>query len=355
MCGGNDIEGSPRTPEDGLSPRVRGKLLVRQAQPDLMRSIPACAGETRYASIAGAHEGVYPRVCGGNSEGFFAQFRRGGLSPRVRGKRANVNNLLGIVGSIPACAGETVAAAPASPPAAVYPRVCGGNTNPPTPPPEIAVYPRVCGGNSVLTSAACSATGLSPRVRGKREVGGGEIPRCGSIPACAGETGECPGWHCGSGVYPRVCGGNRRAGVVCLPPAGLSPRVRGKQAQWVARKYQMWSIPACAGETHRRRDGEKFSGVYPRVCGGNSMGPPIQASLMGLSPRVRGKRNAGDTPPVALRSIPACAGETRHRIAECPGNEVYPRVCGGNSTMVRVRANRSGLSPRVRGKRYHPP
>ena len=49
--------------------------------------------------------------------------------------------------------------------------------------------------------------------------------------------------------------------------------------------------------------------VYPRVCGGTSVGLPTMSCLWGLSPRVRGNLLAARLDLAAERSIPACAGE----------------------------------------------
>ena len=152
---------------------------------------------------------VYPRVCGGNADahlcaaclvGLSPRVRgnvcmssstsvNSGLSPRVRGKQVAPRSRLDVLGSIPACAGETILSASSRKNILVYPRVCGGNTP-------------FCGGRRW-------GCGLSPRVRGKRF-----------------QRILLKEW---GGVYPRVCGGNGS----CFPDRygtqGLSPRVRGKR------------------------------------------------------------------------------------------------------------------------------
>ena len=58
----------------------------------------------------------------------------------------------------------------------------------------------------------------------------------------------------------------------------------------------MRSIPARAGEPHGLRDRETTpEQVYPRACGGTATRVDItlQASGVGLSPRVRGNRREG--------------------------------------------------------------
>ena len=48
-----------------------------------------------------------------------------------------------------------------------------------------------------------------------------------SIPACAGDPAQSDHVATALGVYPRVCGGSGRCWMFGLPVMGLSPRVRG--------------------------------------------------------------------------------------------------------------------------------
>ena len=212
-------------------------------------SIPACAGETVQARQSGRRPGVYPRVCGGNNRRSSPTPGLCGLSPRVRGKRPQRIIIVGNGGSIPACAGET------------------------RPPRETAgpgkVYPRVCGGNRIPANIVWSASGLSPRVRGKRPRNRRGRNGGGSIPACAGETDTMHTIKPVKAVYPRVCGGNGNVGGNVGGGGGLSPRVRGKQPKMPIGAELVWSIPACAGETAGARGSAGRNRVYPRVCGGN--------------------------------------------------------------------------------------
>ena len=214
----------------GLSPRVRGKPgCCRRRQPAL-RSIPACAGEAREPARRYRPPAVYPRVCGGSSSGSQRPSVQAGLSPRVRGKLIVAYRRYGKLGSIPACAGEAPGTAGAYRKRRVYPRVCGGSLRrrrcrcllrglsprvrgkhavghrlisscgsipacageayPHQPRPALPrVYPRVCGGSKAVANGKSTLFGLSPRVRGKHKE-----PMTGqaflwSIPACAGEAG----------------------------------------------------------------------------------------------------------------------------------------------------------------------
>ena len=69
----------------GLSPRVRGNPLQARSRSGRGRSIPACAGEPKRRTAAAAGRPVYPRVCGGTVAVFQSDGLAEGLSPRVRG------------------------------------------------------------------------------------------------------------------------------------------------------------------------------------------------------------------------------------------------------------------------------
>ena len=117
--------GKPRL--EGLSPRVRGKLLSQQGSLVGRRSIPACAGEAMMAGFIGGLLKVYPRVCGGSHRCLVSAKQPPGLSPRVRGKRCAVHNAGQQLRSIPACAGEAGGVGWRCACRQVYPRVCGGS------------------------------------------------------------------------------------------------------------------------------------------------------------------------------------------------------------------------------------
>ena len=213
------------------------------------------------------------------------------LSPRMRGNQCRRMVCARIPRSIPAYAGE-----PSLPEWGMY---------------RFAVYPRVCGGTMPDVAHPVTPPGLSPRMRGNpRWTNTSRLPY-GSIPAYAGEPAGWRRSRPSGGVYPRVCGGTRRD----YPPAGnqhrLSPRMRGNLERRTLPLERWTSIPACAGEPADARCTIRPSGVYPRVCGGTV--PYLRGGLMvaGLSPRVRGNLRGTERGQVALRSIPACAGEPR--------------------------------------------
>ena len=255
VCGGTRMSRSVGEPKGGLSPRVRGNPSDKGRGVVSERSIPACAGEPSESSWAGRPRRVYPRVCGGTPVAHGAARLEQGLSPRVRGNHRVLLWAGGGAGSIPACAGEPSTGMQWPQGWAVYPRVCGGTLassgdspaglglsprvrgNPVilkaargllgsipacageprrTWPcdPSGGVYPRVCGGTGRRRRAGLDIRGLSPRVRGnpaahhQQREGHRSIPACAGEPPNNGDTADAPE------VYPRVCGGTACASGV---------------------------------------------------------------------------------------------------------------------------------------------
>ena len=115
--------------------------------------------------------------------------------------------------------------------------------------------------------------------------------------------------HEHSQVYPCVCGGTPALCRAANIRPGLSPRVRGNRQLAQGRQHPARSIPACAGEPHNERRHSNGGRVYPRVCGGTGNIQPVFIHANGLSPRVRGNRLCPADFERRIRSIPACAGE----------------------------------------------
>ena len=213
------------------------------------------------------------------------------------------------------------------------------------------VYPRVCGGTPTVADFETRPMGLSPRVRGNLPRGERQSHSHGSIPACAGEpaTGGRPVDF--GQVYPRVCGGTGIDHVAKKVIEGLSPRVRGNLLLDQRLRANLRSIPACAGEPHRKAIQRRLREVYPRVCGGTEFPVFVKHKGHGLSPRVRGNRCWIGRRGTRWWSIPACAGEPHGRSLTIDSATVYPRVCGGTVNAHAPKRRAPGLSPRVRGNR----
>ena len=139
------------------------------------------------------------------------------------------------------------------------------------------VYPRACGGATVADSEDAAEKGLSPRMRGSPGVIEAVGIRNGSIPAHAGEPHRRGILNCGIRHW------------------GLSPRMRGSLL-WVLTAHLLklqGSIPAHAGEPGSGLDITSVKEVYPRACGGAMLTGSSQGQDEGLSPRMRGSLEQG--------------------------------------------------------------
>ena len=113
---------------EGLSPCVRGNLILGYASNPAGWSIPVCTGEPVILLSVTSAEWVYPRVYGGTGLRMRPSRRIGGLSPCVRGNpRHSVARGHG-GRSIPVCTGEPGMRGGPLFGKGVYPRVYGGTS-----------------------------------------------------------------------------------------------------------------------------------------------------------------------------------------------------------------------------------
>ena len=188
-------------------------------------------------------------------------------------------------------------------------------------------------------------------MRGHRNVCAGGTTRFRSIPACAGSPSLRAALALAKPVYPRVCGVTSTTGRATRGARGLSPRVRGHRDMTVHQAARRRSIPACAGSPALDGDGPAVWGVYPRVCGVTPCASLVSCASTGLSPRVRGHQRRESPARRPAGSIPACAGSPQASGPVTHSDEVYPRVCGVTRSSSRKEYTVTGLSPRVRGHR----
>ena len=87
---------------------------------------PLRLAETSATCHIASAEWVHPRVCGGNAHWMSYPRSTNGPSPRVRGKPVGASCASTLIGSIPACAGETWKNQRRKKREKVHPRVCGG-------------------------------------------------------------------------------------------------------------------------------------------------------------------------------------------------------------------------------------
>ncbi len=330
-CGGTRSRELAQSGTLGLSPRMRGNPSAWASGRIFAGSIPAHAGEPLRETPYIADIRVYPRACGGTAWKLFKIWREWGLSPRMRGNPVESDADLATEGSIPAHAGEPPASPGDNPPSGVYPRACGGTTR---------------------TEEGERYSGvLSPRMRGnhyRRSDGRGFR---GSIPAHAGEPNHSPRLPESPRVYPRACGGTSRCGLRAVRIRGLSPRMRGNREVHLHHPAPQGSIPAHAGEPATSPRATWRSWVYPRACGGTWPEAIRCSPSLGLSPRMRGNLFHGAGLRHRSGSIPAHAGEPGTGSIRARVRRVYPRACGGTDLRGAEEKLVKGLSPRMRGNR----
>ena len=116
--GAGNTEGVASTPS-GRSPRTRGSRRSRCPNPIPVGSIPANAGEPGGVDPVSLTRKVDPRERGGAFDRLTLAYGSEGRSPRTRGSRGVIAQVEGVVGSIPANAGEP----PAKSRPATWPRV----------------------------------------------------------------------------------------------------------------------------------------------------------------------------------------------------------------------------------------
>ena len=175
--------------------------------------------------------------------------------------------------------------------------------------------------------------------------------RGGVIPACAGNTCRSPSNSPCRWDHPRVCGEHSLIERMGLSGLGSSPRVRGTLHEAVSDSRLHGIIPACAGNTDRRRGSGARRRDHPRVCGEHVILIPPFVSLPGSSPRVRGTQYTRWELGWLDGIIPACAGNTTSWGSCRPSSRDHPRVCGEHSATLPTSEPMPGSSPRVRGTR----
>ena len=246
--GGTLMMQPSRKPRPGLSPRARGNPFRSNRPIGLVGTIPACAGEPTGRHRGSVSQRDYPRVRGGTALKCHAYSPFRGLSPRARGNLRRSIHQAGILGTIPACAGEPRSFQPSHG--------------------KFGDYPRVRGGTEVRSVTRYADTGLSPRARGNLGAAGASVSYRGTIPACAGEPSNKQRASYQRRDYPRVRRGTDECRTWIHSRPGLSPRARGNLGGPFQNALIDGTIPACAGEPPRRAGAALDPWDYPRVRGG---------------------------------------------------------------------------------------
>ncbi len=328
-CGEHALQAVEQHEQGGSSPRLRGTLARDDGRIQVLRFIPAPAGNTRRPRGSSSGRPVHPRACGEHVWTRCCAKPRCGSSPRLRGTRAARLAATKAVRFIPAPAGNTTT---------------GRRRSTTT-----TVHPRACGEHFCASRVSWCLVGSSPRLRGTH----GERPaRCGAarfIPAPAGNTRLMSPRVCSKAVHPRACGEHPTPSGIIVGSTGSSPRLRGTHESDYPLQGIRRFIPAPAGNTRCAYRSVVRISVHPRACGEHPSTPTTGTMPPGSSPRLRGTQTRSQPRGDLARFIPAPAGNTPSGNSRVAPKAVHPRACGEHTCRLHSSSHSVGSSPRLRG------
>ena len=111
------------------------------------------------------------------------------------------------------------------------------------------------------------------------------------IPAHAGQTRFAFSASLSYTDHPRACGANPATGILAFLGDGSSPRMRGKPISFSGFIVVLRIIPAHAGQTNLSQASARRSTDHPRACGANLFAHTDGERHVGSSPRMRGKQS----------------------------------------------------------------
>ena len=216
----------------GLSPLARGNHGDDDGSRVRRGPIPARAGQPITLSVDSMLSRAYPR-----SRGATTAFARcapacSGLSPLARGNQQHDPGHLGLLGPIPARAGQ---------PAAEVRHAR-----------HVGAYPRSRGATSKGSSRRSACSGLSPLARGNRCALALASQDDGPIPARAGQPAAKDLLAAYGRAYPRSRGATMSETQSQRDDLGLSPLARGNPRDDLRATVNLGPIPARAGQPRWR-------------------------------------------------------------------------------------------------------
>ena len=209
---------------------MRGKLAEVSDLVFRSRITPAHAGKTFLSSDLHFSQADHPRACGENRVSMSLRRTSIGSPPRMRGKQILIPKMTMDGRITPAHAGKTRA---------------GFHHHLHSPD-----HPRACGENLICADCQISGCGSPPRMRGKR--GKGVVRNCRNLD------------------HPRACGENITTILQSIYAIGSPPRMRGKPVQRMRLASAPRITPAHAGKTDGVTGAQKTGGDHPRACGENT-------------------------------------------------------------------------------------
>ena len=315
--------------EDGSSPLARGTRAVVGAHLQHPRFIPAGAGNTCSQAKHFPLLTVHPRWRGEHSGSSSARRGSGGSSPLARGTGFQRLDDRGIRRFIPAGAGNTTRHAEARR--------------------ERAVHPRWRGEHLSTCPALMVTCGSSPLARGTQVDPVIHDVTGRFIPAGAGNTVSHGPPPRAQTVHPRWRGEHATIDSWAKFPDGSSPLARGTREWFEWPSHLVWFIPAGAGNTRRVIRNLTMPTVHPRWRGEHPAESGPLRRLDGSSPLARGTPVYTQQQSLAVRFIPAGAGNTKPLRRSPASRTVHPRWRGEHRMLGQQVAVFRGSSPLARG------
>ena len=167
----------------------------------------------------------------------------------------------------------------------------------------------MCGEKCGRAARFDACQGSPPRVRGKDAARLMMFSIFGITPACAGKSTTPRSQAPALGDHPRVCGEKRLLHFFGFCVIGSPPRVRGKAVVILLCVATFRITPACAGKSRTSYRPAQQGQDHPRVCGEKHFRCIVGVSIVGSSPRVRGKDKGGKEMQTIYGITPACAGK----------------------------------------------
>jgi len=313
----------------GLSPRMWGTPFRLSRRISWMRFIPTHVGNTSPPPCCQSPGTVYPHVCGEHPEDEGTWISVSGLSPRMWGTRGYRRRDAGTPRFIPRMWGAHILAELKDILWRFIPTYVGNTFLSSSVAIPISVYPHVCGEHLSRRGRYAGKPGLSPRMWGTRIQIDVINALWRFIPTYVGNTERFNIEHPPQPVYPHVCGEHGRHRTEGHMQSGLSPRMWGTHREHKNKWWPLRFIPTYVGNTQNAASLLQGRAVYPHVCGERIKIEEPMDNSCGLSPRMWGTLERGDTDQDGGRFIPTYVGNAeirRRRRGWCIG--LSPRMWG---------------------------